>query len=582
VRPPKLCQACGSKPVARKTVRFCYDCQPGGPVPPPPCRRCGSTDNYFTAGLCAWCHRGGFPGRIESCRDCHAWGVTRTHSWLCSACHGWRAASPGVGGCQVCAGQRHLGRGQFCRLCWRTAATIHNANRRIGSQYQPLDVKTANRGGQQLFFANMAKSPRPRGAPAGEPVGVSAARPARGLHFRQLLLFDSAPPSWTRRHGIGEPLDYTFAALLDEHAKAVAASRGWSLTATKRVRLALKVLLGMQGNTPRRTVRGSEVRQLAAIGLHGAALVRIVLADAGVFENDEPPAIQAWFTRTVEALPTPMQTELRTWFDIQHNGSDTPPRTRPRAEVTIRVRLGWAMPTLQAWAAAGRTSLREISRDDVLAALPTSGTPRATVGAGLKSIFRTLKAQKLLFTNPTARINIGQIERRQPLPADLTEIRRMLNSADPATAALAGMLAFHGLRAAQIRNLHLGDARDGRLHVDGRVVLLAAPVRDRLGAYLDFRASRWPRTVNPHLFINHRTAMRTDPVGPRWLGLKLGVAPRVLREDRILDETLATGGDIRRLCDLFGISVGAASRFAATLDHPDLAGVHHTEHGVSS
>lgn len=26
-------------------------------VTPPPCRRCGSADNYFTSRLCARCHR---------------------------------------------------------------------------------------------------------------------------------------------------------------------------------------------------------------------------------------------------------------------------------------------------------------------------------------------------------------------------------------------------------------------------------------------------------------------------------------------------------------------------------------------
>jgi hypothetical protein len=45
---------------------------------------------------------------------------------------------------------------------------------------------------------------------------------------------------------------------------------------------------------------------------------------------------------------------------------------------------------------------------------------------------------------------------------------------------------------------------------------------------------------------------------------------RAIREDRILDEVLATGGDLRRLCDLFGLSVKAAHRYTALLDHPDL------------
>ena len=46
--------------------------------------------------------------------------------------------------------------------------------------------------------------------------------------------------------------------------------------------------------------------------------------------------------------------------------------------------------------------------------------------------------------------------------------------------------------------------------------------------------------------------------------------PRALREDRILHEIHATGGDVRRLCDLFGLSVEGATRYLATIEHPDL------------
>jgi hypothetical protein len=41
-------------------------------------------------------------------------------------------------------------------------------------------------------------------------------------------------------------------------------------------------------------------------------------------------------------------------------------------------------------------------------------------------------------------------------------------------------------------------------------------------------------------------------------------------DHRILDEAIATGGDTRRLYDLFGLSVKGAQRYTAVLDHPDL------------
>jgi hypothetical protein len=73
-------------------------------------------------------------------------------------------------------------------------------------------------------------------------------------------------------------------------------------------------------------------------------------------------------------------------------------------------------------------------------------------------------------------------------------------------------------------------------------------------------ARRWPATVNPRLFINWYTAVRETPVSSPWISHTLGTSPQAVREDRILDEALATGGDIRRLCDLFGLTVGGAER----------------------
>lgn len=44
----------------------------------------------------------------------------------------------------------------------------------------------------------------------------------------------------------------------------------------------------------------------------------------------------------------------------------------------------------------------------------------------------------------------------------------------------------------------------------------------------------------------------------------------MIREDRILDEAHATEGDVRRLADLFGLSIQAGTRYTTTVDHPDL------------
>jgi hypothetical protein len=140
-------------------------------------------------------------------------------------------------------------------------------------------------------------------------------------------------------------------------------------------------------------------------------------------------------------------------------------------------------------------------------------------------------------------------------------VREAIQSGQPAREALAALVAFHAVRSGQLASLNLTDVRDGRLHLDGRVIPLAAPVRERLAAWLDERARRWPATVNPHLFINWYTAVRETPVSSPWISHTLDISPQAVREDRILDEALATGGDIRRLCDLFGLTVGGAERY---------------------
>ena len=114
--------------------------------------------------------------------------------------------------------------------------------------------------------------------------------------------------------------------------------------------------------------------------------------------------------------------------------------------------------------------------------------------------------------------------------------------------------------------------RDGRLHVDGRVIILAEPVRERLHAYLDLRQQRWPEAANAHLFLTKHTGRRTEECSKRWIWLTIGpdLSIAAIREDRILDEARATGGDVRRLADLFGLSIQAGSRYTNVISYPDL------------
>lgn len=552
-------------------VPFCFDCWPGGPVIPPPCLRCGSTTDYWTSGICARCHINGHTGR-DSCPDCHAWGTTRTHKWLCRGCVTYRRNNPTVGTCASCSRVVHLGKWSVCRLCHKQATLLTET---LGV----FDPVTAGRHGQQLFLADLFFSSRNNRATEHQSADRSAMDQTIGRpQLNQLVLFTLRRDLATHgRKGLHERADPIVAAALEECAHAMAAELGWSKSRLVDTCFGIRIVLGIRDDDG--PIKATNVELLHDIDLPVWTVLR-VLDDAGLLEDDRLAALDSWVAKQFHELPEQMATELQIWFQIMKNGSDTPPRRRPRTDTTINLHLRWAMPTLRAWATRGHTSLREITRDDVTDALPPSGNPRSTAGQGLKSIFRLLKERRVLFVDPTARIKIGAHQPREPLPADLDLLRAALNSDTPAQAAVSALIAFHGLHVGQLQRLHLTDIHDGRLHIDGRTIVLADPVRERLTRYLDDRATRWPHTGNAHLFINRRAALRTDPVGRRWIWLALGpgLSATAIREDRILDEARATGGDVRRLADLFGLSIQAGTRYTATVEHSDLIAGHNTDH----
>jgi hypothetical protein len=570
------CSVCSTAVVAMAGVSYCFRCWPGGPVAPPPCLRCGSHEDYFATGLCIFCHPWGDPGP-GSCQDCLAWGTRRANQWICHECSVWRAkqarrASPGhVGPCRGCGRTLTLGSQGACRLCLQQA--VH-AQQPPG----PLDLVEGSKNGQQLFLAVVrslkAGSQAPR-APAN-PAGTAATqRPPNSPSWLsgnvQSTLFAMSPDlAGHGRAGLHERAHPDDAARLETVARDLAQAYHWTWGQRSDISTGARIMVGIRDD-PLTLVRASEVQALRTIDLPVSWVLK-VLAAAGALDDDRTPHIDAWFAGRVTDLPAPMAEELHTWFDVMKNGTTIPPRRRPRSPLTIELQLRWALPTLQTWAAGGHTSLRQISRDDVLNALPTGQPHRARVGQGLKSVFRVLKSRKVLFVDPTARLATGEHESRVPMPLDVELVATRLHSENPATALIVALLAFHGLRLQQLQRLLLVDITDNRLTIDGRVIPLAYPVRRRLSRYLDHRGRRWPESLNPHLLINSDSWRVDSPVGVRWIRLMIGpgLTARQLREDRILNEFHATGGDVRSLADLFGLSIQASTRYMSTLENPEL------------
>lgn len=557
---PRACERCGINPVGYTGRACCYTCVPRRRRAPLVCKRCGSAD-FYTAGLCRRCHR--MAPLVDGCGDCLAWGVTRHDTWLCQACRGWRRRySEAL--CPSCDRVAVVNERGFCRLCCRQA-TIAN---QLDPAHTVLDVIAINGLGQQLFFADMILKKRGKtttSSVTSTPVAWPAGYP---VTHQQLVLFDlrrELTNEAVRR--LPDPPIAALAAALQQSIAEHGNRHGWNTAQRDRTWRGIRILLATQ-DTPGARITTTEADTLIGIDGTGVQPVIEVLASVDMLDDDRPPPLEGWFAGHVAGLPAAMRHELTEWFHARRDGSTTPPRMRPRSPETVRNNVRVVLPIVRQWADQGHESLREITRDDVIGTLATTRHRSATLSP-LRSLFRYLKARKLIFLNPTARLRGDPVQSTQPLPVDLDAIRDALHSPDPARAALTALFAFHALRTGHARRLRLTDVRDGRLHVDGNVIVLADPVRQRLNAWLAERARRWPNTINPHLFITQRTAVRSTCVCSVWISDKVGVIPQKIREDRILNEALATGGDVRRLADLFGISVGTAQRYADVIFRPD-------------
>jgi hypothetical protein len=557
-RPPPRCIGCQVNRVAwvKPRVDYCYQCLPGGPFVPPACRACGSTAS-FSDGLCGKCHPGG-PLHPGACRGCLAWGVYRTRSWICWSCRWWQGHYP-PGECLYCHRSTRIAELGACRLCIEQARLQQEPGR-------ALDLPVANRFGQPLFLANMRtarqRTPRLKPPPRRTRAGAGGFTP---VGWRQLPLFELDPdPELIKKRALAADSELT--RYCNEIVREHAARHGWSKRQRHDVIRSLRLLQVLQ-DTPGAKINATDVLQLPRYDGNIRSTLDVLVA-AGLLADDRIPPIERYFAGKTDGLPAQMKTQLEIWLEVMLNGSPSPPRQRSRDPETVRLHILGVAPIVHARAAAGHQSLAEITPEQLRAALPTSGARRNFAEFGLRSLFKVLKARKLIFADPTQGMPATPINNTLPLPLDSNAIRQALNSPGPSVALAVAMVAFHALTSLQLRQLTLTDIADGRLALDGRQIPLADPVRVRLRAWLDHRARTWPGSINPHLFISNRSAPRLVPVGRPFPWRRTSLRPQALREDRILQEIHTNGGDIRRICDLFGLSVEAAVRYATTLNHP--------------
>ena len=254
------------------------------------------------------------------------------------------------------------------------------------------------------------------------------------------------------------------------------------------------------------------------------------------------------------------------------NGSLQAPRQVRHNPRTIKAHILGTEAIIHAWADAGFQSFAEVTRADVVAALEATTTSRRHIaGNGLKSLFTTLKGHRLIFANPTRGMKASPKSSNIPLALDAAVIREELNCPNPVAALAVALVAFHALTGKQLCELRLTDISDGHLILDNRDIPLERrcdpPGDVARPAEPNLAEQRQPPPVHQPAYRTQAPACRSELSLDRAGYLR----PRALREDHILHEIHATGGDVRRICDLFGLSVEGATRYLSTVEHPDLA-----------
>ena len=300
------------------------------------------------------------------------------------------------------------------------------------------------------------------------------------------------------------------------------------------------------------------------------------LTDQGLARGNPQAAFDRWLAARLAVLPAPVAAEVRIWTEaLQGRG---PRAGHARQDRTIQGYLRILQAPLASWS-AGSESLRQVTTDDLTAQLaPLTGATRLLALSAMRSLFGTLKARRVLFTNPAAPLTGRQIHPPPVLPLDDAQRAGLLGRLhDPAERLIVLLAGVHALRPADIRALMLEDADPAAvtLLLGDRARPLDRLTAGHLRAWLQARHERWPATANPYLLINRSTAGGTGPVSRGYVQAavrQLGITTQRLRADRLHAEARASGGDPLQLAHLFGVSDPIAIRYCAELGPPGQAG----------
>jgi len=341
-------------------------------------------------------------------------------------------------------------------------------------------------------------------------------------------------------------------------AADIAEAGGWAPRAVGALLAALhQVLAGQQDG---KLIRLSAVRP----ALPDAATLKLAVAvieEHEVLDDDTVQSIRAWIDRKYAELPGGFREEIRAWLLELHAGGA---RARPRSRSTIYAYFGRVQPHLVTWSRSYQ-HLRQVTEQDVVDVLDSQrGHHRAGTFTSLRSLFGFAHRHRMVFTNPTRRLHVGQAPKRSIMPMTDEEIAAVKRAAVTVVQRLVvALVAVYAIRAATIRHLVLDDIDLGRrrIRIGGAVQPMPELVHQLLREWLAQRHQLWPHTPNRHLLLTRASAAGTAPVSDYYLSWHLAmqdVPLEHLRADRVLHEAVAVDADPMHLAEAFGLSAQTA------------------------
>ncbi|MGH3814239.1 MAG: hypothetical protein ACRDUV_17615 [Pseudonocardiaceae bacterium] len=157
----------------------------------------------------------------------------------------------------------------------------------------------------------------------------------------------------------------------------------------------------------------------------------------------------------IEQVPQQLREDVICWITALRGEGRRP--SPPLRWLTVRVYLTFALPALREWGARYST-LREVTRDDVHAAIRDHlGNSPHNVHTALRSLFRGLKRERRIFTDPAARVT-AHFARRLPRPLPADHLHGLLDRLPhPRERLITALVAVHALGVGELQALQLHD-----------------------------------------------------------------------------------------------------------------------------